>query len=163
MIYDYIIGMGRSHQIEVRLDGALVEQFTIGDADRFGYPSAYSFFGTIRGDPAWEDYVSNEADAGLVVRFPAKAGMRVVGVSFVDARTEPTGILERRLSGFSLSGLGFYQGNAAIERVEIASARGITQAFRVWRSRGPTTRPVQVIPPAVVNCLRVTRRVVQTR
>ena len=120
MIYDYIIGMGRSHQIEVRLDGALVEQFTIGDADRFGYPSAYSFFGTIRGDPGWEDYVSNEADAGLVVRFPAKAGMRVVGVSFVDARTEPTGILERRLSGFSLSGLGFYQGNAAVERVEIA-------------------------------------------
>ena len=120
MIYDYIIGMGRSQQIEVRLDGALVRQFTIGDADRFGYPSAYSFFGTIRGDPAWEDYVSTEADAGLVVRFPAKAGMHVVGVSFVDSRVEPTGILERRLSGFSLSGLGFYHGNAAVQRVEIA-------------------------------------------
>ena len=120
MIYDYIVGMGRPHRIEVRLDGALVGGFTVGDADRFGYPSAYSFFGTIRGDPAWEDYVSNEADAGLVVRFPAPAGPRTVGVSFVDARTEPTGVLERRLSGFSLSGLGFYHGNAAVERVEIA-------------------------------------------
>ncbi|MCY4027910.1 MAG: DUF1592 domain-containing protein, partial [Acidobacteria bacterium] len=120
MIYDYIVGMGRPHRIEVRLDGALVGEFTVGDADRFGYPSAYSFFGTIRGDPAWEDYVSNEADAGLVVRFPAPAGPRTVGVSFVDARTEPTGVLERRLSGFSLSGLGFYHGNAAVERVEIA-------------------------------------------
>ena len=120
MIYDYIVGMGRSHRIEVRLDGALVGEFTVGDADRFGYPSAYSFFGTIRGDPAWEDYVSNEADAGLVVRFPAPAGAHTVGVSFVDARTEPTGVLERRLSGFSLSGLGFYHGNAAVERVEIA-------------------------------------------
>ena len=120
MIYDYIVGMGRPHRIEVRLDGALVGEFTVGDADRFGYPSAYSFFGTIRGDPAWENYVSNEADAGLVVRFPAPAGPRTVGVSFVEARTEPTGVLERRLSGFSLSGLGFYHGNAAIERVEIA-------------------------------------------
>ncbi len=120
MIYDYIVGMGRSHDIEVRLDGELIERFTVGDADRLGYPSAYSFFGTIRGDPAWEDYVSNEADAGLVVRFPAKAGRRTVGVSFVNARTEPTGVLERRLSGFSLSGLGFYHGNAAVEGVEIA-------------------------------------------
>ena len=120
MIYDYIVGMGRSHDIEVRLDGELVERFTVGDADRFGYPSAYSFFGTIRGDPAWEEYVSNEADTGLVVRFPATAGPHTVGVSFVEARTEPTGVLERRLSGFSLSGLGFYHGNAAVERVEIA-------------------------------------------
>ncbi|MCY4074708.1 MAG: DUF1592 domain-containing protein [Acidobacteria bacterium] len=120
MIYDYIVGMGRPHRIEVRLDGALVGEFTVGDADRFGYPSAYSFFGTIRGDPAWEEYVSNEADAGLAVRFRAPAGPGNLGVSFVDARTEPTGVLERRLSGFSLSGLGFYHGNAAVERVEIA-------------------------------------------
>ena len=34
MIYDYVVGMGRSHEIEVRLDGALVKQFTVGDADR---------------------------------------------------------------------------------------------------------------------------------
>ena len=120
MIYDYIVGMGRPHRIEVRLDGALVGHFTVGDADRLGYPSAYSFFGTIRGDPAWEDYVSNEADAGLALRFPATAGSHTVGVSFVDARAEPTGVLERRLSGFSLSGLGFYHGNAAVERVEVA-------------------------------------------
>ena len=126
MIYDYIVGMGRSHTIEVRLDGALVGSFTVGDADSRGYPSAYSFFGTIRGDPAWEEYVSNEADANLIVRFPAPAGRHVVGVSFVAARTEPTGVLERRLSGFSLSGLGFYHGNAAVERVEIAGPHGAT-------------------------------------
>ncbi len=120
MIYDYIVGMGTAQQIEVRLDGRLVRRFTVGDADRFGYPSAYTFFGTIRGDPAWEQYVSIDADADLEVMVPATAGEHVVGVSFVAARTEPTGILERRLSGFSLSGLGFYHGHAAIERVEIA-------------------------------------------
>ena len=120
MIYDYVVGMGTAQQLEVRLDGRLVRRFTVGDADRFGYPSAYTFFGTIRGDPAWEQYVSIDADADLEVMVPATAGEHVVGVSFVAARTEPTGILERRLSGFSLSGLGFYHGHAAIERVEIA-------------------------------------------
>ncbi len=120
MIYDYIVGMGTAQQLEVRLDGRLVRRFTVGDADRFGYPSAYTFFGTIRGDPAWEQYVSIDADADLEVTVPATAGEHVVGVSFVAARTEPTGILERRLSGFSLSGLGFYHGHAAIDRVEIA-------------------------------------------
>ena len=120
MIYDYIVGMGTPQQIEVRLDGRLVRRFTVGGADRFGYPSAYSFFGTIRGDPAWEQYVSIDADADLEVTLPVPAGEHIVGVSFVAARTEPTGILERRLSGFSLSGLGFYDGHAAVERVEIA-------------------------------------------
>ena len=119
MIYDYVVGMGKPQEIEVRLDGALVKRFTVGDADRFGYPSAYSFFGTIRGDLDWEEYVSRGADAGLVVRFPAEAGTHVVGVSFVEARTEPTGVLERRASGFSLSGMGFYLDNAAVGRVEI--------------------------------------------
>ena len=119
MIYDYIVGLGTPQQIEVRLDGRLVRRFTVGGADRYGYPSAYSFFGTIRGDPAWEQHVSIDADADLEVPMPAPAGEHVVGVSFVAARTEATGILERRLSGFSLSGLGFYDGHAAIDRVEI--------------------------------------------
>ena len=126
MIYDYMVGMGRAQEIEVRLDGALVERFTVGDADRFGYPSAYSFFGTIRGDVAWEEYVSRGGDAGLVVRFPAAAGTHRVGVSFVEARTEPTGVLERRASGFSLSGMGFYLGDAAVGRVEITGPRNAT-------------------------------------
>ena len=143
MIYDYIVGMGRTHQVEVRIDGELIERFEVGNADRLGYPSAYSFFGTIPGDPAWEEYVSNEADADLVVRFPARAGARVVGVSFVDAPTEQTGIFERRLAGFSLSGLGFYHGNAAVDRVKIAGPydatdSGDTASRRVLFSCRPT-------------------------
>ena len=149
MIYDYVVGMGTAQQIEVRLDGRLVRRFTVGDADRFGYPSAYTFFGTIRGDPAWEQYVSIDADAELEVMVPATAGEHVVGVSFVAARTEPTGILERRLSGFSLSGLGFYHGNAAIDRVEIAgpydpAGPGDTAS----RRRIFTCRPAAVVDDA---------------
>ncbi|MEE8117144.1 MAG: DUF1592 domain-containing protein, partial [Gemmatimonadales bacterium] len=143
MIYDYVVGMGRPQEIEVRLDGALLNRFTVGDADRFGYPSAYSFFGTIRGDVDWEEYVSRGADAGLLVRFPAEAGMHVVGVSFVEARTEPTGVLERRASGFSLSGMGFYLDNAAVGRIEIngphdATGPGDTPSRRVILSCTPT-------------------------
>ena len=126
MIYDYIVGMRTAQQLDVRLDGTLLESFTVGDAERSGYPSAYSFFGTIRGDPEWEEYVSRGADAHLTLRFPAKAGLHVVGVSFVDSHTETTGILERRLSGFSLSGLGFYHGNAAIARVDIIGPHSVT-------------------------------------
>jgi hypothetical protein len=126
MIYDYIVGMGTSQQIEVRLDGRLLRRFTVGDADRTGYPSAYSFFGTIRGDVDWEQYVSIDADADLDVEFTATAGTHVLGVSFVEARTEPTGILERRLSGFSLSGLGFYHGNAAVGQVAITGPHDAT-------------------------------------
>ena len=50
----------------------------------------------------------------------AKAGMRTVGVSFVKHLAEPTGVLERRLSGFSLSGADFYTGNAAVESVALS-------------------------------------------
>lgn len=143
MIYDYIVGMGSAQQIEVRLDGHIVQRFTVGDADRIGYPSAYSFFGTIRGDSAWEQYVSIDADAELEVVVPAAAGTHVVGVSFVAARTEATGILERRLSGFSLSGLGFYHGDAAVDRVEItgpynATGSGDTKSRRRVFSCQPT-------------------------
>ena len=144
MIYDYIVGMGTSQQIEVRLDGRLVERFTVGDADRIGYPSAYSFFGTIRGDPAWEEYVSIDADAQLEVRTPVRAGMHVLGVSFVGARTEPTGILERRLSGFSLSGLGFYDGSAAVGQVQITGPHDATGSGDT-----PSRRTVFTCRPAV--------------
>jgi hypothetical protein len=118
-IYDYIIGMRTPQELDVRLDGVLVKRFTVGGADEKGFPSAESFFGTIRGDIEWEDYVSNAADANLKVRFPAKAGLRVVGVTFAQAHTEPTGILERGLAGFALSSADFYNGNAAVERVDI--------------------------------------------
>ncbi len=126
MIYDYIVGMREPQQLDVRLDGELLERYTVGDAERYGYPSAYTFFGTIRGDPAWEEYVSKGADAHLNLRFEAPAGVHVVGIAFANARTEATGVLERRLSGFSLSGRGFYHDNAAVARVNIVGPHRVS-------------------------------------
>jgi hypothetical protein len=47
---------------------------------------------------------AHEADANLDVRFPAKAGRRVVGISFVRRSTwEPEGVLQPRQIGNSLA------------------------------------------------------------
>ena len=126
MIYDYIVGMREPQRLDVRLDGVPLQSFTVGDAEQYGYPSAYTFFGTIRGDPEWEEYVSKGGDAHLNLRFTASAGSHVVGISFPQARAEPTGVLERRLSGFSLSGRGFYHDNAAVARVDIVGPHRVT-------------------------------------
>ncbi len=48
--------------------------------------------------PAWELYM-HEADKGLEVRFPAKAGTQVVGVSFVKDEQETEGVIQPRPEG----------------------------------------------------------------
>ena len=80
-IYDYIQGLGNPHDLDVRLDGARIKRFTIGGPEH-GVPPPVGYAGNIFGDARWEAY-AREADANLEVRFPAKAGRRVVGVSFV--------------------------------------------------------------------------------
>lgn len=119
-VYDYIIGMKTKQKLDVRLNGELVKRFEVGGADSKGYPSAYTFFGMIRGDADWEEYVSVGGDAELEVRFPATAGKRTVEVAFVGTPFEPTGVLERRRpSGFVLSTMDFYHDNAAVDTVTI--------------------------------------------
>jgi len=81
-----------------RLD-ELIKRFTIGDAGATGRMAPLSFSGNIAGDPAWEYYM-NTGDAGLEVRFPAKAGQQVVGVSFVRGLSEPDGVLQPRNRGY---------------------------------------------------------------
>jgi len=88
--YDYIIGMGRPHQIEVRLDGKRIKLFTVG-GEAPGKPAPLSHAGQIPGDPDWELYM-HFADKNLEVHFPARAGTRVVGVSFVEDIAEPEGV-----------------------------------------------------------------------
>jgi len=61
-----IRGLDRPHRIDLRLDGERVKLFTVGGK---------------KGKPAQAE--STEADAGLEVRIPVKAGTRLIGVSFV--------------------------------------------------------------------------------
>ncbi|MSO19230.1 MAG: DUF1592 domain-containing protein [Acidobacteria bacterium] len=98
-----IIGLMQPHQMDVRLDGAKLNTFTVGggptNGGRSGEPVAYG--GQDYDKPAGGDEESYErtADAGLVFRFPAKAGKRVISVSFLTKSGLPEGTFRRKLAG----------------------------------------------------------------
>ena len=69
-----IIFIYEPKQLDVRLDGARIKLFQVG-GERNGR----------------EDY-EHTADAGLEVRFPVKAGPRLVGVTFLKDTLKPEGI-----------------------------------------------------------------------
>ena len=96
-VYEYIVNLDETHQLDVRVDGRPVAQFPVGGAQP-GKPAPVSFSGTFvaaggAGYPtqAWDDY-RTAADAGLEIWFTAKAGTRVVGVSFVGQSWEGEGV-----------------------------------------------------------------------
>ncbi len=115
---DYILGFAAPQELDVRVDGALVTRFAVGDADAVGQMAPLSFAGNIAGDPEWEYYM-NTGDAGLEVRFPAKAGQRVVGVSFVRRLSESEGVLQPRNRGYGRFVDERYDDDAAVEQVAI--------------------------------------------
>jgi hypothetical protein len=121
-LYDYIIGLGRPHQLEVRLDGKLIKTFTVGGQNK-GRPAPASFVGQILGDPEWEQYM-HSADAGLEVRFPAKAGPRVVAVSFTKDVAEPEGVPQPS-GGRAVSINEWYDGNPSVDSVAIGGPYNI--------------------------------------
>ena len=114
---DYILGLGSEHLLDVRIDGELVQRFTVGGEDH-GRPAPVTFTIAERGDPEWEAYLQT-ADDDLEVRVPVEAGPRTVGVSFVRNVWEPEGILLPRQAGEVLSNDEAYHGNAAVAAVGI--------------------------------------------
>ena len=115
---DYIIGFAAPQELDVRVDGELVTRFPVGDADAVGQMAPLSFSGNIAGDPDWEYYM-NTGDSHLEVRFPAKAGQRTVGVSFVRRFAEPEGVLQPRNRGYGRFVDERYDEHAAVEQVAI--------------------------------------------
>src|SRR5262245_11696539 len=107
--YDYIIGMGEPHQIDFRVDGALVRRFAIGGEAK-GMSAPENFAGNTQGDPQWEEYM-HTADDGLEVRVPVKAGEHDVSVSFVGRRWESEGVLQPPQTGFGRTTNEYYHGN----------------------------------------------------
>ena len=119
---DYLMGMGWSQQLDIRVDGELMERFTVGGAVP-GVPAAASYAGDgepgFAGDPAWETFMQLTGDDGLVVRVPVTAGPHVVGVSFVRQQWEPEGLWQPQQRGRVLTNDQIYMGNAAVAAVDI--------------------------------------------
>ena len=98
-VYEYIVNLEESHDLEVRLDGERVAFFSVG-GEAPGKPAPLTFSGTFMaaggaGYPTqdWDDYYTG-ADAGFELRVTAQAGTRVVGVAFVGKSWEEEGVLQ---------------------------------------------------------------------
>ena len=116
---DYIMGMGWPQRLEIRLDGKLVKQFTVGGKAP-GKPSPASFAGAGNsfGDPEWEKYMFT-ADDGLEIRVPVRAGPHVVGVSFVRELWEPEFVPQPLQRGRVLTNDELYMDYASVGSVQI--------------------------------------------
>ena len=84
---DYIRGLvNKPHQLDVRLDGERLGLFTLG-GEKHG-KTAQLFSTAAQGEFEQEEY-ERFADKALEVRFPAKAGKRLVTVTFLKETTLP--------------------------------------------------------------------------
>lgn len=96
---DYIKGLGWAQLLEVRLDGRLLQRFSIG-GEAPGTPAPLSFSGT--GEPGstdWEQYMLYQAGEGLEVRVPVTAGPHTITASYVRQQIEDEGIPQPRQGG----------------------------------------------------------------
>ena len=121
----YLKGMGWPQQIDVRIDGELLERFTVGGQSE-GRPVAASYAGAgevgFAGDPEWEEYMQISGDAELEVRLRVEAGPHVVGVSFVRELWEPEGLPQPLQRGRVIGNDHTYMGYAKVASVDIGSA-----------------------------------------
>ena len=92
-LYGYIRGIQNRQQVEIRLDGERVAVLTVGGPP--GTPPPQTFTGVVPGSREWEDYTLH-ADDDFRVRVSAKSGPKVLGVSFVQGRSERDGVLQPR-------------------------------------------------------------------
>jgi mono/diheme cytochrome c family protein len=121
---DYLMGMGWPQQLDLRLDGTLVERYTVGGGALAHRPAAASYAGSGEpgsfGDPAWEEYMQLTGDAHLEARVHVGAGPRVVGVSFVREQFEPEGLPQPLQRGRVLTNDQIYMDIASVHSVQIA-------------------------------------------
>ena len=83
-----IRGLGEPNRIEVRLDRARIQEFTVGgDGPRDPWSAVPS-----------ASLYEQTADDGLQIRLAVKAGTHLIGVSFPQKSGVPEGALEPRLS-----------------------------------------------------------------
>lgn len=127
--YDVVRGLGTvSHQLDVRVDGALVKRFSVGGEHQGRKPPA-SHSGNTRGDEAWEVY-SHHADDDLEARVLVKAGRAtgerredLCGTTLVFLRAARRGSAHEDL----LAGVGLRRCDAVDRTTDLDAAhRGVS-------------------------------------
>ena len=123
---DYITGLlDQPHQLDVRLDGARLELFTIG-GETHG-KSAPLFSNNAMGERA-QDIYERTADDILEVRFPATAGPQQIEVAFLKETSMPEGPLRTPMSKYDLHNYkGGEPGVASVSITGPYDASGIGQ------------------------------------
>jgi hypothetical protein len=111
-------GMDVPHDIEVSLDGRLLQQFIVGGAAP-GRPAPYSYEGNIRGDDEWESFMMGFTATGLEARASVSGGPHVLGVTFPRETWEQEGVRQPPQIGYPLAINGMPDANPRIGRVEI--------------------------------------------
>jgi hypothetical protein len=122
---DYIRGLAEPHQLDFRLDGERIQLLTVGGGDEVkGEPGPIFSQAAKIGDAASETYEHGGAEASLEVRFPAKAGQRMVAVTFPNKDTVPEGVFQPPLTQFQL--VQYKGGNPYIDNVVITGPDDVT-------------------------------------
>ena len=99
---DFVRGIDKPHQMELSLDGELLDVFEFG-GDAPGTPAPYSFAGNIRGSDDWEEWSMAFAEEGFEVELPIRAGPRQIGATFPRENWEEEGPMQPRLFGYHLA------------------------------------------------------------
>ena len=139
---DYIKGLqDRPHQLDVRLNGARLELFTIG-WEKHGRSSPI-FSNNAMGERA-QDIYERTADEILEVRFPATAGPQQIEVAFLKETSMPEGPLRTPMSKYDLH--NYKGGDPGVASVSITgpyNAKGIGET--------PSRRKVFLCRPNTVQ------------
>ena len=125
---DYIKGLGWEQMLEIRLDGRLLERFTVG-GDAPGIPAPLSFTGTGEsGSVDWEQYMLYRAGEGLEVVVPVTAGPHVVTASYVRQQVDEEGVPQPNQGGRLLANDEVYLDYQKVHAIEIGGPYGNSAA-----------------------------------
>jgi hypothetical protein len=134
-----ILGLGEPHQLDLRLDGERIRLFTVGGVRE--EKSRQVYYSRPSADPAPADQQEDpkkepakpaltqaeefELDAWLEVRIPVKAGIRLVGVTFVTQPSDPEGVFQPEVTDYSYArDYGYADVDPAVGSITIAGPYG---------------------------------------
>ena len=120
----YVRGIDEAHDLEIRLDGRRIQQFTFG-GEAPGVPAPISFSGNIRGTDDWEDYMLH-ADDPLEITLSVPAGSHTIGVTFPRQTWEDDGVLQPRQTAFALAINEMPDTNPRLDSVQVTGPLSVT-------------------------------------